>query len=391
MAEYFVDPYLKYYNNLESASSLASSVSSIGDEVTTLSNNISNLISQISASRWQELGQVEISTKILPTMEARIKSVSSDVKDVLNQAITKADELYKKVKELKESDEKLETLRSELEELKKSEPSYKSGLLNNEESSEHKSWKSKVTNKETEIKTCEEKCKLLQGEADSLAQAINGLTISDEPAEVVVEIQDPDAVNIETLNGMITYTFDGETYYVANTKLGLNEYLKIIDKQHIAQQYSSSYSGKCLGFTYIHSYDLYTGYTGHTGDDADNGSSPYSISTYQTWNKSEAIDKIVQEVSNGRPVVVQVNGSKRKNGYGRHFVTVVGIKADAVKSGKVSEKDLLILDAYDGDLRTLDTSRSKSRFMTRGADTGNGNYGYYVISMKNKNSDARKT
>lgn len=384
MAEYFIDPYVKYYNNLQNVSSLATNVTSINDELTTISNNVNKLSSQIDASRWKELGQESISTTVLPTLKERVTSLSGDITGALQQAVSKATELYQKVTELKENDEKLETENNNLQTLKNSEPSYSNGTTNGSESTAHSNWRHNVSSKETECKTLTSTCKTLQSEADSLVTAINSLTVSEEPAEVVVEAPKEEGVNVSTLNGMISYTFDGETYYVANTQYGLDSYLRKIDKNQIAQKYSSNYSGKCLGFTYVHTYDLYTGYSRHTGDDADNGKSPFSISKLQTWDKNEAIQKIVTEVSNGRPVIVQVNGKSRKNGsYSRHFVTVVGIKESAAKSGNVTESDLLILDSYDGDLRTLDTSKSKYRFMTRGADTGNGNYGYYVISMRN--------
>ena len=383
MAEYFIDPYVKYYNNLQNVSSLATNVTSINDELTTISNNVNKLSSQIDASRWKELGQESISTTILPTLKERVTSLSGDVTGILQQAVSKATELYQKVTELKESDEKLETSKAELKTLKNNEPSYSSGIFSGSESSAHSNWRSNVSNKEKKCNTLINTCKTLQNDANSLVTAINSLEVSEEPAEVVVEAPQEEGVNVSTLNGMISYNFDGDTYYVANTQYSLDSYLRRIDKNNIAQQYSSNYSGKCLGFTYIHTYDLYTGYGNHTGDDADNGSSPFSISQLQTWDKNEAIQKIVTEVSNGRPAIVQVNGKKHKNGrYSRHFVTVVGIKESAVKSGNITESDFLILDSYDGDLRTLDTSKSKYRFMTRGADTGNGDYGYYVISMR---------
>ena len=394
MAEFFVDPYVKYYNNLQQAESLSSSVSTIGEAIDQIATNVSNLSSQIDSSRWKELGQEAISSSVLPTVSARVASIKSDVTSVLSQVVTKAFELYEKVSELKTTDEKYETAKSELEQLKNSEPSYSSSDGKGE-SSEHKSWESKVKDKEREVDNLKSKCKNLQSEADGIASSINSLTISDEPAEVAVTTPDDSTVQITELsNGMIAYTFGGETYYIANTKLGLDEYLKVIDKQYLAQKYKKSYKGKCLGFSYLHSYDLYAGYTGHNGDDASNGHSPYSISQLQTWDKDEAIRKIVSEVSSGKPVIVQVNGHKKSGGsYSRHFVTVVGVKQSAIKSGKVSEKDLLIIDSYDGDLRTLDRSKSKNRFMTRGKDTGNGNYGYYVISMKDKTTknDAKQT
>ena len=185
MSEFFVDPYIKYYNNLQQASSLSSTVNSIGSAIADVAANVSSLSSQIDASRWKELGQEAISTSVLPTISARVTSIKDDVTNVLQQAVTKAVELYDKVSELKTTDEQYETAKKELESLKNSEPSYSSGD-DKGESSEHKSWEDKVKDKEKEVDKLKDKCKSLQSESDSIASSINSLTISDEPAEVVV-------------------------------------------------------------------------------------------------------------------------------------------------------------------------------------------------------------
>ena len=391
MAEYFIDPYTKYYSNLEVTNTLNTKITSIGDELKTISDNITNLDSQITMSRWEELGQREISTKILPTMAERIKSISNDVNDVLQKVVTKAKEIYEKTKELKEQDEKLEAARKELEALKASEPAY-SNNNSSEENAAHSAWKLNVTTKDGEINSLVIKCDNLKNQINSLKDEINSLEISKEPEEVVKKIKDDGTLNINLngSDGMIDYNFEGKDYLVADTKLSLNDYAKIIQRNHIAQRFSSAYNDKCLGFSSVHAGDLYTGRTTSTGDDGAAYHSAVSLvwdDSDKTWSKTEALKKVYNEISNGRPVVMQVNGARRKNGsWGRHFVTVVGVKKDAAESGVITEDDLLIIDSYDGNIESMD--KDNSRFMTRGADTGNGNYGYYILPLNVKTQKA---
>ena len=146
MAEYFVDPYTKYYDCLESASSMGDQLASVGDEVKTISDNIGKLQSEISLARWKELGQMEISTSILPTMAERINSISSDITDVLSQVIAMAAALYESAKQLKEEDEKYEKAKEELETLKTSEPPQDTGT-----STDHADWQLKYDAKQKEV------------------------------------------------------------------------------------------------------------------------------------------------------------------------------------------------------------------------------------------------
>ena len=80
----------------------------------------------------------------------------------------------------------------------------------------------------------------------------------------------------------------------------------------------------------------------------------------------------------GRPVVLQVNGNKA--GTSRHFVTVVGFKDVITDPTKLTEKDLLIIDSWDGKIERMDTSTS--RFMTSGADCHKDYSGYRLRVLK---------
>ena len=81
---------------------------------------------------------------------------------------------------------------------------------------------------------------------------------------------------------------------------------------------------------------------------------------------------------NGRPVVVQVNGNKQ--GTSRHFVTVVGFKSSITDPSQLTEKDLLIIDSWDGKTERMD--QANSRFFTSGADCHKSYSGYYLRVLK---------
>lgn len=341
--------YKKYYEGLKN-----SQVTENSTKIVSAGENLGNaqqkLTSQISGSTWEELGIKEIKTAVIPKLTSYTTTLKSNF-TVLQSASSKSMELVPLI-------EKLESEINKYNNCKEEEYSAKATY-----SSNIRIYESQIEAKITEIK---------------------GLNANIKEIETTIEVstESSDAVsfgNIST-NKMVQYTFDGEKYLVSNTKLPLNDYLKIIEKNHIAQRFSSNYNDKCLGFSYAHAADLYYGSTNHNGD----GAAKYSYSykkteSLQTWSKDTAIEKIVSEVSKGRPVILQVNGNKQ--GTRRHFVTVVGMKESAASSGKVQEKDLLVLDSYDGKVKTLDTSKDKYRFMTQGKNTGNGNYGYYCISL----------
>ena len=102
-------------------------------------------------------------------------------------------------------------------------------------------------------------------------------------------------------------------------------------------------------------------------------------------NKQTVLQDVYSQVSAGKPTVLQVSGAKSANGntVSRHYVTVVGYK-NTVKSGStMTDKALLIIDSWDGKLKTMD--EANSRYMISGYDTGrteNSGYGYQVYNIK---------
>ena len=173
-------------------------------------------------------------------------------------------------------------------------------------------------------------------------------------------------------------TLNGE-WIVPTTKTSVASYASYVASSKICQTNDTSkYGDKCLSFAETHAYALYTG---NTSDSADRASSYPHSGAFTSWfsdSKEETLKKIYEEVVNGKPVVIQVNGNKQ--GTSRHFVTVVGFKSSVTDVNKLTEQDLLIIDSWDGQTERMDTSTS--RFLTTGAACHKNYTGYYLRILK---------
>ena len=105
----------------------------------------------------------------------------------------------------------------------------------------------------------------------------------------------------------------GNTYVVADTEAELMEYYNnIIRGKDLYQDANYKiYKNQCLGFAYNYAWGLYTNNTGVTGSQCRNETDcATQFKQFRTNNESEFLSKIYEEVSAGRPVVVQVIGSR---------------------------------------------------------------------------------
>ena len=171
----------------------------------------------------------------------------------------------------------------------------------------------------------------------------------------------------------------GDQWIVPTTKASVATYASQVASAKICQTADTSQFGdKCLSFAETHAYALYTG---NTGDSAARASAYPHSTAFTSWysdSKAETLKKIYSEVVSGRPVVIQVNGNKQ--GTSRHFVTVVGVRANVTDVNQLTEKDLLIIDSWDGKTERMDTATS--RFLTTGAACHKTYSGYYLRVLK---------
>ena len=167
----------------------------------------------------------------------------------------------------------------------------------------------------------------------------------------------------------------GCDWKVVNTALSVSEYATDAYNRGIRQNSNTSrYGDLCLAFSYVHASNLYNGSTGDTAESAYNWNHAGEFSDYFNDNKQETLSVIYEQISEGKPVVMQVNGNT--SGTSRHFVTVVGIKSSVTSASSITEDDLLILDSWDCNLERMDTDTS--RFMTTGSQTNKSYSGYYL-------------
>ena len=142
----------------------------------------------------------------------------------------------------------------------------------------------------------------------------------------------------------------------------------------------TDWGNKCLSFSETHAVDMYEG-SKSNGKYAAGYHAGNNLETYYNDSKEETLAKIYEEVINGKPVVLQVNGNVKtdKNGNrtadSRHYATVVGFKG-GVSQSSIKEEDLIIIDSWDAKLETMDTE--KSRFMTNGAQCHKTYSGYML-------------
>ena len=171
----------------------------------------------------------------------------------------------------------------------------------------------------------------------------------------------------------------GSEWIVANTAISAKDYEVYAYSKGIRQDSNSSrYGDACLAFSHVHAANMKTGYTGDNAESAMAWKYSSSFKDYFTNDKQQVMNTIYDEITNGNPVIIQVNGNKE--GTVRHFVTVVGFNSSVTSASTLKDKDLLILDSWDCRLEAMNTSTS--RFLTTGAQTGKTYSGYYLRLFK---------
>ena len=169
-----------------------------------------------------------------------------------------------------------------------------------------------------------------------------------------------------------------DSWVVPTTKQDVASYASYVQGKISQNANTAAFNDKCLSFAETHAYALYTGNTGDSAERASNYPHSGAFTSWFSDSKEDTLKKVYSEVVQGRPVVIQVNGNKA--GTSRHFVTVVGFRGNVSDSGQLSEKDLLIIDSWDGKLERMD--QANSRFLTTGKACGKSYSGYYLRVLK---------
>jgi hypothetical protein len=172
-------------------------------------------------------------------------------------------------------------------------------------------------------------------------------------------------INSSSGTGIISEsTLLNGNYKVIEPAVSVQSYLNVISSNRISQTNDTSiYGDQCLAFAYIHAYSLYSGNTSKRAKDSLDYVFASQFNGYENDDKGAVLTNIYNELVQGKPVIIQVNGNKA--GTSRHYVTVVGFKKDVRSARDLEESDLLIIDSWDGKLEPM--GEQGSRFMVTGA------------------------
>jgi len=171
------------------------------------------------------------------------------------------------------------------------------------------------------------------------------------------------------------YNAFGSEYVIPNTKNDLDTFISLT-KNKIAQNADREKCGSaCLSFSRYHAYVFQYGnmYNMNLNSACNYGYSGKSYTTYTGTNseaKQEALNIIYDEIFNGRVVVLQITGTAAKNS--RHFGLVVGYRRNVYNKEDLREEDLIYIDSWGGNLRTLDPAIDSGRIMFN--DRGRGGW-----------------
>ena len=374
MATYFVEPYTKYYNSLNSSGGMDKKYKDLEDNSTALLNNISSLSTFISSSTWSELGCDQVKNESLPKIKQALDSLNKDITEYFKKALDDSHSLLSKVQELKLKDEEYETKKSEVSICRSTEPAYRDN--EGRETSAHISWRNNLATREKELETLKEECEKLQEAAKGLAGGINGIEILETVEQF--EIFEP-PVEIDPNSGTVTtWTYNGVTYVVPRTKMSVADYVHFEQSHQIYETKDySRYRDHCLGFAYVHAYDMQTGTTSDTAENGLHYSHAGSFKGYDNNDKGTILREVYNEINSGRPIILQVNGNKK--GTSRHYVTVLGYNSNVRSASDLTEDDLIIMDSYDGQVKRMGTNGS--RFMITGAACGKNYSGYQIYRL----------
>ena len=417
MSQYFSEKYQNYYNKLSSSKGNNKYIN------LSSSNTISSVQSAIDSSEWKEQGLSYLTSNVLRDILDNCRTVEANITETLTKAQrTSYNSLLPKLEKFKEKDNEytklLETIAASDDESKKDYEDKKNKL-----ESELKTYQGEVDSLIDEIKEYNEEIKEIKARGNVVYAGKNGNKLYEKDANgflvevgtvatngayvlshTKVESASPTAkdvssklgytkskvVRLSTSTGGSTSSSSssgkmkdlnilGGDWKVVDTSISVQDYYNHVKANGICQDTDPSiYGDYCLAFAYIHSSNMKNGNTSDGAGEASNYAHAGEFDTYITDNKSEMLGKVYEELNKGNPVILQVNGNSE--GTCRHFVTVVGYKNTVTSAANLTEKDLLILDSWDGELERMDTDYS--RFLTTGAQCGKEYSGYRLQVLK---------
>ena len=413
MAKYFTSVYKNYYDKITNSNILNNS-NQLNEKINLLNNSVNNYRDYVVSSAWDESGKNDILSNYIPKVNSNIDVVKNNYTSLHNTTELIAKDLFNSLKELKNKDEEYVSIQNEVRNGVNSRKSELNSLDNelitlvNEIDRKILNIKN-GTNDEIVVSASSllDNTKTIANSADGLdklknlvyngyvsnnnfsdsnflnrlkdkvkenktKKSANGSTATKTSTTKQTSKSTKTSGNVNTMDVL------GSKYDVIKSNISPLDYQEFAYNKGIRQNSDTArYSDLCLAFSYVHASNIHNGSYSDNAESAYNWKHASEFKDYFNDNKTETLKVVYDQVMDGKPVVLQVNGNK--SGTSRHFVTVVGVK-NGINREKISEQDLLIIDSWDGKLERMD--ESTSRFMTTGKDTHKNYTGYYLRLLK---------
>jgi len=416
MSKYFISVYKNYLNKIESDKSIENNCKNLINKVTLVNTSFNNYSNYIDNSLWQETSKNTISSSYLPRIKENCNLLTNGIVNNLSKVISLVkNDLYDMLVELKNKDDdycelqdklKMEQMGSQdtdyIKEKLKVMDKILIDLVKNIDNKilEIKSYND-LSNTDGDVVaslakpdlglTKDELLKLYKNahknnkedgiigklkyqiEENKINKLLNGKSETDSiisSSDTFSELDNPNCTDLSLLN---------ENWKVINTPRSISEYAVEAYNRGIRQNSNpEKYGDYCLAFSYVHASNLHKGEIDAGAENAYKWNHAGEFYDFFSDNKQETLKTVFNQIKEGNPVIMQVNGNSK--GTTRHFVTVVGINSNVKNADSVTESDLLILDSWDGKLEKMGTTGS--RFMTTGKQTNKSYSGYYLRLLK---------
>ena len=350
---FFVDPYLKYNEELNKIDNISldsekvlTNIKSIYKEL----NDIPSILSDIN------LEDKDLEEKIKTTIDNTL-IFQDNIENVLKMAVRETfGSLLPETEKLKIEDANYEELTNTLNNLVVP-VQYDE---NKEETTLYKNYLKEKEEIKTKQKESENRCLEYQRKCDEIIGSLKVLDKSTTALNKVIKTskKSKEEPKIEIIEGvgsgtMYKINFYGDEFQVANTKTNLFEYVDFLKNNEIYQE-----SGFKVGMSDLLSQqyviDLLKGIM--TPKDKYQTNKYFPTLKINNTIKSQEQDKILEftydELSAGRPIILQVTQDRSKEGL-RHMITVVGYSSLVSNFKDLNTDRLLVLDNYDGKVEKL--------------------------------------
>ena len=360
MAEFFVDPYKKYYDTLQTMTDITSESTAMATAAGTAATSIGSVSSDIGSSDWKEQGVTILSSSTLSSLKSNIEIIGNNISNSLAAACEIAiGSMLPELENLKTEDENYEAIKKELNELVVPVQYDDEGNT----TSEYRLYLSQKNSLEYKLSESERKCKGYQSNVDGFVSQIKAkdAAIQEIKKTVVTAdgVKELTVLDYDANSKLVKVSFNGEEFYVVNTKVSVSEYAKYVQENGICQN-KGLLDGQCMILSQYYAMDLMRGTFTSKDRMANLKDSPATrINDYVKSETEEPIlEYIYEEAMAGRPTVLQVSQVNSYKGW-RHLVTVVGFKSDVKSYKDLNPDNILVLDCVDGKIQTLGQSRSE--------------------------------